>query len=393
MSQRLAKSRLKFDVELTAEEVAVHFKHALEHLATTVKVSGFRPGKAPANLVKEQIDPSKLREEAYSLAVQSAWRKILEDLKELPIQDPEVDLVEFVEGKSAKLALEFDIRPEVKVGNYSKIKLPKIKGEEASDKEVEVLMNSLRRAHAKTVAKMAPASLGDKVHVDFGGSIKGVRKDKLTSKNFPLVLGHANTIPGFDQQLVGLKKGDKKTFTLHFPKDHFDKELAGQAVDFNAEIQEVFDVILPEIDTEFAKSFGHTKPEQLTKAMREDITRRKTEENFTLQKAKWLSEFEKLVKCELPKTLVEAEVDRSREAWQKFLTDRLLKQDQWLKDRGMTLEQLETDWTKAAQASVRIGLGLAEAAKAMKRELKSNEEFQGLLDELVKKAIDPALNS
>ena len=170
-------------------------------------------------------------------------------------------------------------------------------------------------------------------------------------------------------------------------KDHFDKELAEKLVDFEAEVTEVFDVILPELNDEFAKGFGHKKAEQLTKAIKEDIGSRKKEEQFISQKARWLAEFEKLVKCDLPESLLVAEVERSRQAWRAFLQERHINEGEWLMARKLTLEQLERDWHKAAEASVRIGLGLAEVAKVQKKELKSNEEFQTLLDGLVRKTI------
>ena len=386
-SKNLPQSRHKFSVELSIEEVGVQFERALAHLAPTVKIAGFRPGKAPTNLVKEQIDPTKLREEAYSLAVQACWREIIKGLNEIPIQDPEVELGEFEESKPSKLTFEFDIRPEVKVGNWADIKLSRSEEEEVTDKDVEELIDSLRRAHAKTIAKLTPAKSGDKVHVDFEGSLGGVRQAKLSSKNFPLIIGQANTIPGFDEQLAGLKKGDRKKFKLKFPKDHFDKELAEKLVDFEAEVTEVFDIILPELNDEFAASFGHKKAEQLTKAIKEDIGSRKKDEQFISQKARWLSEFEHLVECDLPESLLRAEVERSRQAWRAFLQERHINEGEWLKSRQLTLEQLEKDWHKAAETSVKIGLGLAEVAKTQKKELKSNEEFQALLDELVKKAI------
>ena len=398
-SKKLPQSRLQYTVQLTSEEVGHHFEHALTHLASAVKLPGFRPGKAPADLVREQIDAHSLREEASTLTVREAWQAITKELLRsnkateedgrnvVPIQDPEVELEEYDEGKAAKIVFEFDVRPEVKVGNWEKIRLDKTKEEAVADKEVEELINSLRQAHAKTVTKLTPAKLGDRVHVDFEGSLGGVRQDKLTSKNFPLIIGEARTIPGFDEQLIGLKKGDKKTFQLKFPKEHFDKELAEKIVDFETEVTEVFDVILPELNDEFATSFGHKKAEQLTKAIRDDIGNRKKEEQFISQKARWLAQFEKLVKCDLPESLLRAEVERSRQAWRAFLQERHINEGEWLHSRQLTLDQLEKDWHKAAESSVKIGLGLAEVAKTQKRELKSNEEFQALLDELVKKAI------
>lgn len=385
-AKNLPESHRRYAVELSIQEVRGYFEHALAHLAESVKVPGFRKGKAPVVLVKQNIDQTKLREEAYSLAVSAAWKEIIDKLTDLPIQDPEVALEEFEEGKSAKVIFEFDVRPQVRVGKWQDIKLKKTNEEEVSEDDVNQLIQSLQQAHAKTVAKLEPAQKGDKVHVDFEGSLNNVKQDKLSGKNFPLVIGHSNTIPGFDEQLIGLKKGDKKVFKLKFPTDHFDKNLASQQIEFQAEIQEVFDVILPELNDEFAKGFGHTKTEQLTKAIREDIGNRKKDEQFINQKARFLAEFEKLVKTDVPKTLIETEVARSREQWRNFLQQRMLNQETWLKDRDLTMEQLEADWVKAARSSVTIGLGLAEVSKELKKELKSNEDFQALLDDLVRKA-------
>src|SRR3989344_3328158 len=410
-SLNLPQSRFRLTVELTIDEVSDHFDRALANLTPMVKIPGFRSGKAPTNLVKEQIDPTKLREEAYTLVVQASWKAVTKQLAtsnwqtgqspnqksqkpgarsqepELPISDPEVSIEHFEEGQESKVVFEFDIRPEVKVGNWADIKLSRSEEEEVTDKDVEELIDSLRRAHAKTVAKLTPAALGDKVHVDFEGSLGGIRQTKLSSKNFPLVIGLANTIPGFDEQLVGLKKGDKKKFQIKFPKDHFDKELAEKLVDFEAEVTEVFDVILPELNDEFAQGFGHNKAEQLKKAIKEDIGSRKKEERFVSQKARWLAEFEKLVNCELPESLLIAEVERSRQAWRAFLQERHINEGEWLMARKLTLRKLERDWQQTPEASVRIGLGLAEVAKVQKKELKSNEEFQTLLDGLVRKTI------
>jgi len=386
-SKALIPSRRQFKVELASDEVEAAFDHALQRLAQSVKLQGFRPGKAPLPLVRQQLEPEKLRQEAYSIAVGKAWQQIVKQLNEAPIQDPEVQLETFEQGKPAKVTFEFDIRPQVSVGRWQKIKLKAARDEAVSDKEVEAMITSLSQAHAKTRIKLAPAAKGDKVDVSFEGSIRGVRQDKLTSKNFPLVLGGSNTIPGFEDQLLGLKKGKKKKFQLRFPKDHFDKNLADQLVDFEAEIDEVFEVILPELNQEFAEHFGHKTTAALRKAIRQDIASRKQNEQFVTQKAKWLAEFQKLVKTEVPKTLIDAEVARSREQFEKFLTGRSLTQENWLKDRGLTLEKLEADWQAAAHSSVTIGLGLAEVAKELKKELKSNEEFQELLDELVRKAI------
>jgi len=386
-NQTLPKSRLKYLAKLTAVETDQQFEHATTHLAASVKLPGFRAGKAPKGLARQRLGTAAVREEASSLAVRLAWQEIIKELKVIPIEDPVVTIVTFEEGKAAELMFEFDVRPEVKVGDWQKISIKPGTESQVTDEDVAKLISSLSQGHASMMMKLEPAAPGDKMEITFDGSIGHVRKDKLSSKHFPLILGQGTTIPGFDDQLAGLKKGDEKTFSLKFPKDHFDKELAGQEAEFKVVVDEVFSVILPALDAEFAHKFGHDTPKQLEEAIREDLVRQRSEEAFTTQKAKWLAEFEAKVTVDVPASLIAAEVERSREAWRSFLQERHLNETEWLKSRELTLEGMKKDWQKAGEASVKIGLGLAEVAKELKKELGSNDEFQALLDELVKKAI------
>lgn len=385
-SKTLPASRLEYIVDLTAVETAEFFERAVMRLAATIKIAGFRPGKAPAKMVREQIEPEKLREEAYSLAVADAWHKVIHQLKQNPIEDPAVEVQVFEEGKAAKLQFTFDVRPEVKIKDWQAIKLTALKKKAISDQEVDDVLAALSKGHAETIIQLTPAKLGDKIEVTFDGYLKNVKQEKLSSKHFPIILGEKTVIPGFAEQMIGLKKNDKKTFDLTFPADHFDKELANQKVRFEATIDDVYEVKLPKLTDDFGKKFGHDNLAQLKKAIKADLDRERSEEFFTQQKALWLAEFEKKVHVELPNSLIEAEVGRARGSWQSFLGERKLDPETWLKQRGTTREQLEKDWQQAAKSSVTIGLGLAELANNDKKSLQTNEEYQEFLDRLVKKA-------
>ncbi len=384
---KLPQSRLKYTADLSEVEVAEYFERALARLAEGVKITGFRPGKAPANLVRDQLKPEALREEAYTLAVQGTWVEIAKKLESGPLHDPEVEVADFNEGKPAKIEFEFDVRPTVSVKNWEKIKIGKAKKEPVTDVQVADILASLQKAHAKTIITIEPAKMGDKVEVSFVGSLKGVTKEKLSSKHFPLIIGEQSVLPGFAEELIGLKKGETKKFILTFPADHFDKELAGQKIDFEVTIDDVYTVELPELTDELAKKFGHDKLDQLKAAVLEDLVTRGDEEFFIQQKAEWLAEFEKCVRVELPKSLVEAEVDRSRGSWEEFLNKRQLKADDWLARQKTTLEEMEKNWQAAAESSVTIGLGLAQLAEEAKKPLQSNEEYQSFLDSLVSAAV------
>jgi len=385
--QKLPNSRLRYVAELSTLEVNEYYETAAKRLASAVKITGFRPGKAPLNLVREQLKPESLREEAYTLAVQGCWQNITKDLTSGPIHDPEVAVGEFNENSVAKIEFEFDIRPTVEVKKWQTIKPKSVKQEPVTDKQVDEVIESLQKANAQTIVTIEPAKQGDKVEVTFTGELNGQKQEKLSSKHFPLVIGENTVIPGFAEQLIGLKKNDQKKFTLTFPADHFDKELAGQKIVFEAMVEEVYTIILPKATDELAKKFGHTTLPELKVAIKEDLERQQEEELFTQKKAAWLAEFEKCVEAEVPESLVKAEIERARSSWQEFLSSRHLKADDWLARHETSLEEMEKGWRTAATSSVKIGLGLAKVATEQKKTLENNDDYQKFLDDLVKVTI------
>jgi len=383
--KNLSKTRVEIAVDFTEEDVAKNYDRAVTRLSNTVKVRGFRPGKAPKNIIRENLDKDVLREEAYSLAVRDAWTDIVKDLKVVPIQDPEVEVLKFEENLVGKIVFTFDVRPKIDVGKWEKIKIKGLEAPKVELREVDEVLTSLSKGHAKKVITLEKAEKGNQIDIEFNGSVGGVRKDKLSSKHFPVILGESHLVPGFEEHLSGLKKGDTKKFTVEFPKDYFDKEMAGVEVEFDVTVEEVYTIEQPQLDDKFAEKFGHKKLEQLKKAINEDLENRNQEDFEQQRKAKWLAEFDRLIKADLPKSLIDQEVNRSEENWRKYLAQHNIKEDDWLTRQKLTLEKLRADWEKAANSSVRIGLGLSQLAHEQGRELKDSEDFQGFLDELIAK--------
>ncbi|MEX2012667.1 MAG: trigger factor [Patescibacteria group bacterium] len=384
-TKSISKTREQITASFDKNEVDTLFDRAVVRLSASVKIAGFRPGKAPKNVIKDNLDPQALREEAYSLAVKDAWEEIVKELKVIPIQDPEVDILEFEEGKPGKIVFEFDIRPEIKVGKWENIKVKDVTSQKVDDKEVDDVLKSLSKGHAKRVITLEPAKTGNQLDIEFSGSVGGVTKDKLASKHFPVILGESKLVPGFEQHLAGLNRGDEKSFKVTFPKDYFDKEMASQDVQFKVKVEEVYTIEQPELDDKFAEKFGHKKLEQLKKAIREDLENRNQEDFDNKRKAKWLAGFEPLVSVEVPKSLLEAEMSRSEQGWRQYLNQHNIKDEDWLARQNLTLEKLRQDWAKAAESSVKIGLGLSQLAHEQGRDLKDNDDFQSYLDELIEK--------
>ena len=381
----LNKTRHQKTVDFSTDDLKKFFDQALQKLSKDLKISGFRPGKAPRNMAKDNIKEESLREEAYSLSVRDAWLVIVKELKVTPIQDPEVNVLTFEEGKEGKIVFEYDVRPEVKIGKWEKIKTTDVKPTTIKDEEIEQVLKNLSKGHAKKVMTLEKAMKGNQLDIEFTGTIGGIRKDKLTSKHFPVILGESQLVPGFEKYLFGLKKGDETKFKITFPQDYFDKEMVGKEVEFSVKVEEVYTVDQPELDSKFAQKFGHKKLDEMRKAIREDLENRNVEEFDNRKKAKWLAEFEKLINTDIPKSLLDGEMTRSESHWREFLKKNNLEESDWLARQKTTLEQLRKDWEKAATISVRIGLGLSQAAHDQGRDLKDNNDFQDFLDELIAK--------
>lgn len=381
----LNKTRHQKTVEFSKDDLKRFFDQALKKLSKDLKISGFRPGKAPKNIARDNIKEESLREEAYSLSVRDAWLDIVKSLKATPIQDPEVNVLAFEEGNEGKIVFEYDVRPEVKVGKWEKIKIDGVKPTIIKDQEIEHVLKNLSKGHAKKVMTLEKAKKGNQLDIDFSGTIGGITKDKLTSKHFPVILGESQLVSGFEKHLFGLKKGDETKFKVTFPEDYFDVEMKGKEVEFTVNIEEVYVIEQPELDNKFAEKFGHKKLDQMRKAIREDLENRNVEEFDNRKKAKWLAEFEKLITTDVPQSLSQSEVARSESRWREFLKKNNLEESDWLARQKTTLEQLRRDWGKAASTSVKIGLGLSQLAHEQGRELKGNDDFQDYLDELIKK--------
>lgn len=390
-SQSLPKHRSVYKVEFDAQEVELYFSEALVALAKNVNIAGFRPGKVPVNIARDKIGEDALKEEAYTRAVRVGWNAVLEEItklkdpNKLPIEDPAVDIVKFEQGGLGEVTYSFDSAPIVKVKNWEKIKLPKIESEVNANDEVERTLEMLREAHATTKATIEPIKDGSKVEISFSGTVDGKSNPKLNGKKMPFVMGRKTLLPDFEKNLIGMKRGESKKFSITFPADYHDKEMQKKKAEFSVTIDDVFELTLPKLDDEMAKKFGHDKLDELKAAIKQDVEQRSNEELASRQDAAFLSEMEKCVEVELPESIVRTEMSRTEQSWRQFLHERSMSEADWFNRHSTDLETMRSDWKKAAQTTVKVGLGVAEIAKQQKKELKSNEDFREFVKELIAK--------
>lgn len=368
-------TRVKVVVAADHAELAAAEQVALKRLAKTVKVNGFRTGHVPLEIVKKHADLNALAQETLDAALNRAVAEafLSNDLQVLA--RPEVEIKKYVPGELLEFTAEADVLPEVKLGDYKKLKVKKA-AVNVDKKEIDEVIERIRKGLSEKKEVKRAAKIGDETVIDFVGKKDGEAFQGGTGKDYPLVLGSNSFIPGFEDALVGLKAGDTKDVKLAFPKDYHAKDLAGQDVVFEVTVKKVNSVKLPALDDKFAAKAGpFTSMEDLRKDIKAEIT----------------AQAERKATDDLKDELVKQLVAKSTVSVPSVLRDdqiRSLEQDlrQNLMYRGRTLEQYFEEkgyadrdaWVKAeandaADARIKAGLVLAQLSKELKIEATADE--------------------
>lgn len=368
-------TRVKVVVAADHAELAAAEQVALKRLAKTVKVNGFRTGHVPLEIVKKHADPNALAQETLDAALNRAVAEAFLNNNLQVLARPEVEIKKYVPGELLEFTAEADVLPEVKLGDYKKLKVKKA-AVNVDKKEIDEVIERIQKGLSEKKEVKRAAKIGDETVIDFVGKKDGKAFQGGTGKDYPLVLGSNSFIPGFEDALVGLKAGDTKDVKLAFPKDYHAKDLAGQDVVFEVTVKKVNSVKLPALDDKFAAKAGpFTSMDDLRKDIKAEIT----------------AQAERKATDDLKDELVKQLVAKSTVSVPSVLRDdqiRSLERDlrQNLMYRGRTLEQYFEEkgyadrdaWVKAeandaADARIKAGLVLAQLSKELKIEATADE--------------------
>ncbi len=368
-------TRVKVVVAADHAELAAAEQVALKRLAKTVKVNGFRTGHVPLEIVKKHADPNALAQETLDAALNRAVAEAFLNNNLQVLARPEVEIKKYVPGELLEFTAEADVLPEVKLGDYKKLKVKKA-AVNVDKKEIDEVIERIQKGLSEKKEVKRAAKIGDETVIDFVGKKDGKAFQGGTGKDYPLVLGSNSFIPGFEDALVGLKAGDTKDVKLAFPKDYHAKDLAGQDVVFEVTVKKINSVKLPALDDKFAAKAGpFTSMDDLRKDIKAEIT----------------AQAERKATDDLKDELVKQLVAKSTVSVPSVLRDdqiRSLERDlrQNLMYRGRTLEQYFEEkgyadrdaWVKAeandvADARIKAGLVLAQLSKELKIEATADE--------------------
>ena len=353
-------------ITLPAEEVNKGFKKAVAKIAGQVNIPGFRKGKAPRNIIEMHYGKEAVKQEAFELVANQCYTEALEQEKLIPVSDPKVEDSVFEENKDMELTIKVTLKPEVKLGDYKELHVEK-EAVEVTDEAVEEQVQGLRSRHAKMVEAEEGAVIekGDFAIIDFAGTVDGEPFSGGEGKGYPLEVGSNSFIPGFEDQLVGLKKGDSTDVDVTFPEEYFVKELAGKQAIFKVNVQDVKRKELPELTDEYVAANSDCKTVEELRASYKERMQKAAENNAQIAYEKALIDLAGAnAEFEVPEIMIEDRVTQMIDEMRMSLEARKLTLEQYMQYSGIDMKQLRERQHDAAVENVKTDLVLDAIAKA-----------------------------
>lgn len=385
--EKLSNSRIKLSVEVPVKDVDKFFNEAYKRLAEQVEIPGFRRGKAPHFMIDQEVGLKRVQEQAMEIAVAQTYFQAVSSEKIMPIAKPEVKILKFAKDNPLIYEAVISIMPEIVLDDYKKkisslsLKPGKISIEQ---KEIDEALAGLQKSKAEFIPSSKPIDKGDRVEVDFDGFIKGIPLEGGKSRNHPLVIGEGMFVPGFEDNLIGMKKDEKKEFFIVFPKEYHKKEIAGKKIDFKVQIKDIKNVRLPSLDDKLAKETA--KIDSISE-LKEDIKKRLQIEKENKQKmefeSKIIEKVTEFAKTEIPEVLIEEEINSIISELKNRLESQGLKLEQYLKNVKKKEEDLRKEYRKEAEKRIKTALVLSKIAQDEKIEV-TDKEIQNEIDNMMK---------
>lgn len=375
-TEKLSKSKVQLTIEIPPEQFEESLSRAYKIVVKKVNVPGFRKGKAPRHILERMYGKEILLEDALQDAVPKAYQEALEAAKDeyTAVSGPEYDVVEATIGQPVVFKATFEIKPEVTLGEYKGLTLEKV-STELPEGAVDAEIEKMRQRYAKLIVVDGDgaAQEGDTVTIDFEGKLDGVPFEGGKGENYPLELGSHTFIPGFEEQLVGVKTGEEKDITVTFPADYHAENLAGKEVVFSVVVKEIKRKEYAPLDDEFAKDVSEFATLQ---ELRQDIENKLKEAvakkaEYELRNAAVKQVTEK-AEVEIPQAMIESRVNQMINDFAYQLAQQGITLEKYLSISNTKIEDIKAYYQGEAQSSVKADLVLEAVAKA--EGLKATEE-------------------
>lgn len=407
------KNELKLEFKIEAEKFDEAMKKVYTKTAKYFNVPGFRKGKAPMHMVEKMYGTEIFYEDTFNELVPGIFEEELKNNNIEAVSRPDIDIKQIGKGQELIFTAVIQTKPEVKLGKYKGIEIKKIEYN-VSDDDVNHELKHMQEKNARLVSVERPVKDGDITVIDFEGSIDGVPFDGGKAENHELTIGSKQFIPGFEDQIIGMKLEEEKDIKVTFPEDYFSKDLAGKEATFKVKLHEIKEKELPKLDDDFAKD---TSEFETLAELKKSIKEKLEEENKHRAKHETenavIEAVADTVELDIPSGMIETEIDNMVKDVESKLSYQGLNLEQYLKIMGKTMEEFRKQYEEQAQKTVKIRLVLeaiqkdlavkveeseikdkikemSEAYSRKPEELEQNEQFKNYIEENLKyeKTID-----
>ena len=378
MNCKVEKTENANEVKLEITVDAAKFEDAMKKVyfknAKYINIPGFRKGKAPMNVVEKYYGKEIFYEDAFNEVAGEAYETALKENNIEAVSRPNIEVKQIEKGKDLIFTAVVETKPEAKLGKYKGIEIPKIEYN-VTEESIEAELKQMQNRNSRLVSvEDKEVENGNTTVIDFEGFVDGKAFEGGKAENYELEIGSGAFIPGFEDQIVGMKAGEEKEINVKFPEEYFSSELAGKDATFKVKVNEIKKKELPELDDEFAKDVSEFDTLEELKASIKEKQEKQNEDKvrYEKQEAVIKAVCENL-EVEIPAGMVELETENMLKDIEQRLSYQGMKLEQYLQMLGKTAEEMQKEYEPQAIEAIKSRLALEAIIKAEKIEATAEE--------------------
>ena len=382
--EKLEKNMAKLTIEVPAEELEKAMQNAYLRAKNRITIPGFRKGKAPRKMIEQMYGKGIFLEDAANALIPEQYSKALEECDLEIVSQPEIDVTQIEPGKAFIFTAEVAVKPEVTLGEYKGLEVPKSETE-VTDEEIEAELKKEQEKNSRTITvEDRGAENGDIATIDFEGFVDGTAFEGGKGTDYPLTLGSGSFIPGFEDQLVGAKAGDHVEVNVTFPEEYQSKDLAGRAAVFQCDVKKVETKELPELDDDFAQDVSEFDTlAEYKEDIKKNLAERKEKEARTAKENAAVDKAIENAQMEIPDAMIETQISQMLDDFSRRMQAQGLTMEQYMQFTGLTADKMREEMKPQALKRIQTRLVLekiAETENIQPSEEEVNEEISKMAE-------------
>lgn len=365
-TEKIENQQVVLEITVPAEELEKAYAQAFKNISKQVNIPGFRKGKAPKKMVEKHVGVEYIMDEAFKTVYNASFGEAVDESKQVPVSRVDLEEVQLELGKDVIYKTTFTAKPEVKLGQYKEVKVAKA-DTTVSDADVDAQLARMldRQADMVEAEEGAAVENGNFITLDFKGTVDGEAFAGGESKDYPLEVGSNSFIPGFEEQLVGMKVGEEKEVNVTFPEDYHSEELKGKAAVFACKVNSIKRKVLPAMDDEFAKKASTFETlDELKADVRKNLQTAADNKAINEKREAVLDAISEAAEVEIPNVMIETRINNMINQMAMNIEQQGMKLEQYLQFTGTDMSKLRENCKETAQKNVRIDLVLEAVATA-----------------------------